>query len=49
MNYSDLLKLAAESKVTVSPAEAEAVETKTQSQSKLPLWIRMCMGRITAS
>lgn len=48
-NYGDLLTLAREITITVTPEEASLVEAKTRSQSKSRLWFRMRTGRITAS
>ena len=46
MNYADLIKLAAETTITVTPAEVKLVEIKTIGQSKSRLWHRMRTGRI---
>ena len=47
-NYGELLKLAQQYIIVVTPDQAKAVEAKTRSQSKSPLWFRMRSGRITA-
>ena len=49
MNYADLIKLAAETTITVTPVEVKQVEAKTRTQSQCRLWYRMRAGRITAS
>lgn len=48
-SYGELLVLAKQCKISVTPEEIEAAECKTRSQSKSQLWFRMRSGRITAS
>lgn len=48
-DYGELLKLAEQCKITVTPEQAKNVESATRSQAKSPLWFRMRSGRVTAS
>ena len=48
-SYDQLLKLAEECTVDVTPEEAKAAELQTRLQSKSRLWFSMRTGRITAS
>lgn len=47
--YGELLKLAEQCKIVVTPEQAQIVELKTRLQAKSPLWFRMRSGRVTAS
>ena len=47
--FSNLLKIAEETEVSVNASQAKAVEAKTRGQAKSRLWFRMRTGRITAS
>ena len=48
-SYRDLLQLAKECEISVTPEQIQAVERETRSQSNSSLWFRMRSGRITAS
>ena len=48
-SYSELLTLAADVNISVTPAQRTAVEECTRDQSKSHLWFNMRTGRVTAS
>ena len=48
-SYGELLKVAEQCTITITPQQAQTVESKTRLQSKSSLWFRMRCGRITAS
>lgn len=48
-SYGELLQVAKQCKITITPQQIKAVERETRSQSKSSLWFRMRSGRITAS
>ena len=48
-SYGELLKVAEQFTLAITPIQAHTVESKTRLQSKSSLWFRMRCGRITAS
>ena len=48
-SYGELLKLARQCKISVSPEQVEMAERKTRCQSICSLWYQLRTGRITAS
>ena len=49
MNYFDLLKVAAETEVTVTAEQCIAAELNTRLQSQSSLWFQLRSGRVSAS
>ena len=47
--YSELVRLAEQCRIVVTPKQMQLVELKTRSQAKSPLWFQMHSGRVTAS
>lgn len=47
--FDELLQIAAETEIVVSPSQAKAVEEQTRGQANSRLWFRMRTGQITAS
>ena len=49
MNYFDLLKVAAETEVTVTAEQCIAAELNTRLLSQSSLWFQLRSGRVSAS
>ena len=49
VGYYDLVNLASEVRIVVTPSQATLIEEQTRHQARSRLWFRMRSGRITAS